>query len=598
MSLPLLDELYTDIRRLAIAGSRVAPGDFRLKKLLDPLRKAGAKAPVFARLADQVDLLIQSNEQNAAPIFLELGALIHSIRYTQGNAGAIGDLKPLPTSSLAGQTKPISARVLKPLLEALSTTGSGRYEQIKDAFEQGLFNDLRLVRPALLAIDDKYAEIRELIADKVLPSYGLAIYDDVKSSYDPKGGRSHGKRLQILHRIAPKETREAVLHALEEGSKEVKICAIECLGEYPEDVAYLLQQAKARSQEVRSAALLGLSQSNSPEAQSYLQSVLDSKDLELLVRSVHVVPPRLSLVEEASQRVVSNFQTLLQTKEKGKQKEIVEQLLQWLRLVCAEPSKQADTLLVWIANHSSKLVGIKSDPGGNDILEFVFSQMATGGKESIDYLFKNRESLPSVAWGYLIPAAHRNLSPQAFYKEFSPYIAPKAARKTDAKLRSDALIGYLQSNYGYGRYAYLYYDHSTEPKETPFHKDWAPIAIEHDLLDFALRLAPSASASLLSYYSKKWDEHKGRRDQGYDWRIAQAMLDAKHPDAPKRILEGLRAAVAHAAYSYQVLQWGLLAGQLGPEAIPELEALIADPKTKDSLSESLLEAIERIRSKE
>ena len=44
----------TSQRRLAIAGSAVAPGDFRLKKLVQPLEKSGEKAPVFARVGQAV----------------------------------------------------------------------------------------------------------------------------------------------------------------------------------------------------------------------------------------------------------------------------------------------------------------------------------------------------------------------------------------------------------------------------------------------------------------------------------------------------------------------------------------------------------------
>ena len=51
MSIPVLIEVYDEMRRLAIAGSAVAPGDFRLKKLIPPLEKSGEKAPVFAKVA-------------------------------------------------------------------------------------------------------------------------------------------------------------------------------------------------------------------------------------------------------------------------------------------------------------------------------------------------------------------------------------------------------------------------------------------------------------------------------------------------------------------------------------------------------------------
>ena len=54
MSIPLLTQVYEELRRLAIAGSAVAAGDFRLKKLLPPLEQAGAKAPVFGKIAEAV----------------------------------------------------------------------------------------------------------------------------------------------------------------------------------------------------------------------------------------------------------------------------------------------------------------------------------------------------------------------------------------------------------------------------------------------------------------------------------------------------------------------------------------------------------------
>ena len=52
MSIAVLTQVYDEARRLAIAGSVVARGDFRLKKLLPPLEQAGAKAPVFAKVAE------------------------------------------------------------------------------------------------------------------------------------------------------------------------------------------------------------------------------------------------------------------------------------------------------------------------------------------------------------------------------------------------------------------------------------------------------------------------------------------------------------------------------------------------------------------
>src|SRR5207237_2770187 len=101
----------------------------------------------------------------------------------QGETGAPGALAPIETIDLGSPTAQASARVLKPLLEALTTTGSGRLELIRDAHERGAFRDLRLVKPALEAIDDVYGEIADFIADQVLPLYGKSILADLRAQF-------------------------------------------------------------------------------------------------------------------------------------------------------------------------------------------------------------------------------------------------------------------------------------------------------------------------------------------------------------------------------------------------------------------------------
>jgi hypothetical protein len=246
MSIPVLTQVYDEVRRLAIAGSVVAGGDFRLKKLVLPLEQAGQKAPVFAKVAQTVTKLVESNEKTSAEALLDLSTLINAILYTQGETGIGGDVKPIETTDLGPQQTQASARVLKPLLTALASTGSGRLEIIQDSFERGAFRDLRLVKPALAALDDPYPDIAELVADKVLPLYGTAILPELRAKFDLKGKAGHLRRLALMHRLDPEGTRATVKEALDGGSKEMKVVAIECLGSSPEDLSYLLEQTKSR----------------------------------------------------------------------------------------------------------------------------------------------------------------------------------------------------------------------------------------------------------------------------------------------------------------------------------------------------------------
>jgi len=79
MSIPVLVQVYDEMRRLAIAGSAVAPGDFRLKKLIAPLEKSAEKAPVFAKVAQAVQAVVDSNDKTASTALLELTTLVNAI---------------------------------------------------------------------------------------------------------------------------------------------------------------------------------------------------------------------------------------------------------------------------------------------------------------------------------------------------------------------------------------------------------------------------------------------------------------------------------------------------------------------------------------
>src|SRR5437016_308784 len=213
MSIAVLNQVYDEARRLAVAGSAVARGDFRLKKLLPPLEQAGARAPVFAKVAECARAVIDGPEETSAESLLELTSLVTAVLYTQGETGLAGTLAPIETVDLGGTTAQTSARLLKPLLEALTSTGSGRLELVKEAQARGAFRDLRLVKPALDALDDPYPEIADFLADNVLPSYGRAILPELRKAYDPKGTKGHPRRLRLMHAIDPVATRDLVKQA-------------------------------------------------------------------------------------------------------------------------------------------------------------------------------------------------------------------------------------------------------------------------------------------------------------------------------------------------------------------------------------------------
>src|SRR6267154_526203 len=159
MSLALIQESAKEVRRLSIAGSNLAVGDFRLKKLVPSFEQAGVKVLVFAQVAKAINDLVNGKEAQSAANLLSLSTLINAILYTQGQTGAEGDHSELPSHSAKSCDTKTSARVLKPLIQALTSTGSGRFEIVKSALERGAFSDLRLIDPSIRALDDVYPEL-------------------------------------------------------------------------------------------------------------------------------------------------------------------------------------------------------------------------------------------------------------------------------------------------------------------------------------------------------------------------------------------------------------------------------------------------------
>src|SRR4029077_8293468 len=113
MSLALIQESAKEVRRLSIAGSNLAVGDFRLKKLVPPLEKAGAKVPVLAKVAKAINDLVNGKEAESAANLLSLSTLINAILYTQGQTGAEGDHSELELHASNACNTKTSARVLK-----------------------------------------------------------------------------------------------------------------------------------------------------------------------------------------------------------------------------------------------------------------------------------------------------------------------------------------------------------------------------------------------------------------------------------------------------------------------------------------------------
>lgn len=434
MSLALIQEAAKEVRRLAIAGSPLAVGDFRLKKLLAPLEQAGAKVPVFAQVAKAINDVVNGGEADSAANLLNLSTLLNAILYTQGQSGAEGEMRELETFASNSASTRTPARLLKPLVQALTSTGSGRFEIVKSAVERGAFNDLRLIDPAIQALGDVYPEVADLVAEKILPGYGPGIAPLLKSSLDLKGKKSDARRLQILHDLDPAGTLPLCKTALDDGSPEVKVAAIACLGKHEDCLPLVLEQANAKNKQLRAAALEALAAHDRPEITSLFVKLAQGKDLIEMsgvirrTNSQLLIEVVLTEGSKAAQKAIRNdsagvdrLAEVLSCIEYRKGREIEE----WLLARFEEVTRSANTMA-----SSSALVasGI-----ARQMAEMLYR---IGEPRALSAILALKDVLPPDCFQLIVQTAVRSWPSSQVFDQFGPLL--KSKKKPD-KQKAGAL---------------------------------------------------------------------------------------------------------------------------------------------------------------
>jgi hypothetical protein len=612
MSIAVLTQVYDEVRRLSIAGSVVAGGDFRLKKLVPPLEKAGEKAPVFAKVAQGVTKVVDSNERNSAEALLELSSLVNAILYTQGETGQAGDLKPIVTNNLGGEQTQTTARVLKPLLEALTTTGSGRVEIIKDAHQRNVFKDLRLVKPALGALDDPYPEIAEFIAKKVLPLYGQAILPELKAKFDQKGKGGHVRRLTLMHELDPVGSREIVKEALENGSKEMKVVAIECLGDSPEDLSFLLEQAKAKAKDVRTAAFKAIAKIDTGDAITLLHGVIKGNDIDLAVEPIRKSrnPKILEIVlAEAKAQwdglfgVKGSKDKDKDKKEAGKRIDRMNSLLECLR---ERDDKDSEAFLLACFADRERLLDLKGEPlSGADVRQKLIGLVAHGSSKMRKALVVEHASLNPEELQDAFYAARRSLKAAEVYDKFSPYLAAKVDEKKKSRDPAFAKREAIQESLQYGwRYRHYYMDwddadddDGEEEKATKeLDPRWLDLAVTQKNMELVFALArpnhPAANELLLTISEQQLSKSKDAHETSS---TLQTMVRVQHPEATRLVIAAIKKFSASTNSHWAIYWLARLVGQLPKSALPELEALL--PTLPEKVIDQVLDYVTVLKNR-
>lgn len=255
MAIQILSELNERLVSVAAAGVEFAAEDFRLREILEKLAPM-RKVPVFDAIGKLLEELITDGE-NRSIRFLELINLTRAVRVTQAESHAE------PRDVIAVQPDAVHIPKLgyqesKLVTDALTSSGSGRFEILKDAEKSGILQDHRFMRSIVGGIRDSYCAIADFCTEHVIKQ-GKGVLPVLLAEFDPHGKKGDVRILNILARLAGAAQNELYLKLAEETRGDMQIEAIKALRFDIKNEAYLTEKAAGkRSGKWYFAALMGM----------------------------------------------------------------------------------------------------------------------------------------------------------------------------------------------------------------------------------------------------------------------------------------------------------------------------------------------------
>ncbi len=632
MSISLLIETQSEVKRLLIAGSTLASEDFRLKKLLPQMKKAGEGVQIFARVADGMEKVIEAGPESVSEKLLELGTIINAILYTQGQTGFEGAVAEVDTAGLSFPTS-VPFRRLKPLIDALTEKGSGRLEIVRDAFGEGIINDIRLINPLISALEDNFPEIAVLALD-ILEKYGAAIVPVLKSGFDFKGGKGHSRRIELISRLKAGEEKEFYLEAAEKGDTEVKVSAVKALKDLPECQPVLLELMRDKKKAIKEACLFSLAHFDTEKAAEALFEIFDGKDPEISIHPVKISSSGFVL-EKLIDRAQKILDLIIEARKSEKPYETfgygnMDKLINILdcmegRIVGFKAKrlkyeKEILEFLEKLLEHAEYLQNIEVHLGGSyrghTAAQFTANNiLLLGTGEAFKILDNTYGKYNNCTLEYAFEAALRVHESEYVFEHYGQFIQDgRGSQEAEAIFRvMEFCVNYFgyyryvenSSNYCYGRVEHIF-EHPEYTTLRPdlninWDKRWLKTLIRLDELRLVCGLVKQGDLWCSDYLLKKLEYKFKKPGVESDIRkIVLGLLQMEYPEIMKIALKEMKRALekAKTENSMSMQFYCFLDGLsfLSWEAADAFEAIVGDQSDK-IVGRRILELVDFLRAK-
>ena len=331
MRIQALYDLQQEINRLYIAGSKFAKDDPRLAKQLPVLNKLGEKAPVFKKLAQNIEELMQSEATESSEKLLNTGILLYSVLYTQGEMteenAEQSELNP--TFNIDELDTSISFLELKPVIVALTTTNQGRMAVVQDAFNKGIFNDFRTFEYLDGGLSDKYSELSDFIEKTIIPSAGEKMLPFIKNNFSYEGRSEDIRRFRLLYQFKDKGIKKIIDAVLEGSNVNLQAEAVKMLADDPANEGLIIQLADDKHKPVRESAYWALAKLNTETSLEKLVYIFNNSknnaNLEGIVEAIKSGKMSFFL-EDVYKKIHADFESFCSMGKETEDKELVSAL--------------------------------------------------------------------------------------------------------------------------------------------------------------------------------------------------------------------------------------------------------------------------------
>lgn len=280
MDITPIYELKSRLRAAAIAGTNLLSEDFRLKKAAEGFAPLAGSSPVFAKINEMTGKLLESGKPED---LLDTITLVDAVITTLATVGNSEELEPIEITESSSAIVNAPYSQLSPLLDALTTKGSGNYNTFLDikANYPELMRDYR-VKPVLVkGLNASYSELAYEV-EKTIAEMGKDMLPLLKQYFDPKGKKEAMRCLNVIEHIAGSDENDFYLEQLENSEKDVRKALIYALRHDERNIDRLIELAKTEKAKPKEAALAALASFDSERSAAFFEEYAKKKPVEVI----------------------------------------------------------------------------------------------------------------------------------------------------------------------------------------------------------------------------------------------------------------------------------------------------------------------------